>query len=630
MARRKADPSKLAEMAAREPVLAPDFARADDAPQMDGRPPMLHQPCAVTPLGVNGKNILFLDRLNQVVETGPEVRKGELKLWFGSQWLIEHYPLYSKGQKQGDATSKFDQDDIQTALVEDCIALGVFNPNGRVFGRGAHRFPGDEAQLALHLGDRVLLANALDEKGKRRRGHIVEPPGRLRGGNGRDAFFPAMEKLPGPADVASTREDAWALLGMMRDRWYWVEPKASALILFGHVMQMFICGALEWRAHVWLAAPTASGKSTLQKLIRAVHDEWCLFTEDASEPAIRQVLGDDTLPVMIDEAEAHDKPEKLANILNLMKKSCSGAKIYRGSQDHKAVGFTAQSCFLLSSVLHANMRGEDRNRIAILEMRAIPAEAEPLELELANWTTLGKRLRRRVIEHWPRFARTLQAYKREIAKRGFEGRWQDTYGTFLACADMALFDYPVDALIPDEDHPGAERVAQLVAEVTPAMMRSKVEARSDVDRVIVHLASHILPGSAGKPGEAVGYWIERAMTLRTIPGQFPTSPDEMEIDEEARAKLKTHGMRVVNVTDKGGGRLGIDNALPGDWSAAYLAVAYATNKALCQIFQGSEWADGGWLQSLGKIDGRITGMKVRFSGNSDNAILVPLKVFEEG
>ena len=45
---------------------------------------------------------------------------------------------------------------------------------------------------------------------------------------------------------------------------------------------------------------------------------------------------------------------------------------------------------------------------------------------------------------------------------------------------------------------------------------------------------------------------------------------------------------------------------------------------LAQLFKGSEWQEGRWIQSLGKIEGTASGLKIRFAGiNSDNAIAVP-------
>ena len=594
-------------------VEAPDMA--GEGPSPERRPPALAVPSPVTPLGVTGKNIVFLDRLRQITVAPAKADKGDLKLWFGNDWLETHYPQKdSKGN-----VVKFNQDTVQTALIEDCHAKGIFNPQGKVFGRGAHRSRDNEDQLVLHLGERVMIAGRglLDRRGK-----PTDVPQFYPAGIVGESYFPALPALPRPADEAATELDARALLSTI-GKWYWVDTAASPLLLLGFIAQMFICGALGWRTHVWLAGPTAAGKTSLQKIIRAIHGDWCLHTEDASEAALRQVLRDDTLPVLIDEAEADDNPEKQRAIKNLMKKSSSGAKMYRGGQDHKATEFTAQSCFLLSSVLHVSMKGEDRNRICILDMRAVPEGTDPLELELAAWKALGRKFHRRMIEQWPRFDATFDHYKRRIAKERYEGRWGDTYGTLLACADLLLFDYAVDDMAPDS--PGPERVVEAVNRVLPMMSRGRVEARTDVERCQQMLLSHMLPGAHGRPPESVGSWLTRAMELRTLPGAFETDPDTTEIDVEARAKLKSYGLRVVAIARKPGGGWQIEDARPGDWQGCFLAVAYATNKALGEVFRGSEWADGGWLQSLGKIPGVEKGLKVRFAGpKPDNALAVPL------
>lgn len=607
-------------IAAAEPVDAPDFFGADAGPDVFGRAPELPQPCPVTPLGVQGTKIFFLDSLNQICTSPPDCKKGELKLWFGNDWLETYFP---QKDAKGNVV-KFNQDHAQTALVEDCRAKGIFNPQGRVFGRGAHRARDDEEQLVLHMGRKVLLANARDRKGH------VKAPEYVRPGQVGDSYFPALPGLPEPGAEAATTLEAQTLLKHLQN-WRWVDRQAGPLLLLGHIAQMFICGALEWRAHVWLAAPTASGKSALQRLIRAIHADWCLATEDASEAALRQMLGDDTLPVMIDEAEAHDRPERLAQIMNLMKKSSSGAKMHRGSTDHKAQEFTGQSAFLLSSVLIASMRGEDRNRIAILELLGLPEDAEQLAENLPEWRKVGRRMHRRMVEQWPRFNATLNLYRREIGRRRFEGRWRDTYGTFLACADLLLYDDlpqdPIDAM-HIEPGTGKERIANAVTMILPLMAVGKREARTDVERVQLHLLSHMLPGAPGKSPEPIGAWLDRAMSLKITPGQFATDEPDTTIDEEARRKLKSYGLRVVSLerNDKGGWR--VDDARPEVWEGQYLAVAYQTNKALCEVFKGSEWADGGWLQSLGKIDGVQRGLKVRFSGKPDNALAVPLTALQ--
>lgn len=316
-----------------------------------------------------------------------------------------------------------------------------------------------------------------------------------------------------------------------------------------------------------------------------------------------------------------------------MKKGSSGDRILRGSADHKAQEFTAQSCFLLSSVLHAPLRGEDRNRIVLLEMRKLPQDVPPLEMELAKWRSVGRRLHRRMIEQWHRFDRTLATYKRAIGAHRYEGRWQDTYGTLLACADLLLYDLAPDQADDSMVEPGQGRVLEAVASVLPLLVKGRVEARTDTERVIQHLTSHPLPGAHGKPPEPMGVWLERAMTAKHTGGQFPTDPVVVGPDEEARAKLRAHGMHVCRWVNKGKDKWGYLDALLDEegWESGFLAIAYATNKPMADLFTRTEWAGGGWLQSFGKFEGAIKGKKVRFAGaTADNAVLVPLKEFRGG
>jgi hypothetical protein len=391
------------------------------------------------------------------------------------------------------------------------------------------------------------------------------------------------------------------------------------------VGQMFICGALSWRSHMWLSAPTTAGKSTLQKLLRAILGGWCLHTEDASEAAIRQTLKDDTLPVLIDEAEADDNYERQRAILNLLKKASSGAKMHRGAADHRAQEFTAQSCFLLSSVLHGLVKGEEWNRVAILELMPVVSSDKMWEgPDLKHWRLAGRRMHRRMIEQWPRFARTLADYKREIWSHGLEGRWQDTFGTLLACADCLLHDCAPSADSELNDSHGREKA--MGAAVLPMMARGKSQARSDVDRCISHLMHQLIPGANGKAAETVGQWINRAMA-QTIDHQ--TGHGNGGIDDLSRDRLKPYGLRVMRLKrgDRGWNTAG--DLLPTEegWAEGWLVVAYATCQPLKELFKGTEWFSGAWTQSLGKVEGAITSqLKVRFGGpGPENAIAIPLR-----
>lgn len=641
------DPSNLDAVAAAAatPQPAPDMRKRKSKSQEEReerqRPVFLPLDAPIVPLGKNGVSVWLLDESNQIISVKPqELTKGLLALLCGEVWLDEAFPQWKQPKKANEPPYKegFDQNKAQMAIVGACRVKGIFKPEGKIFGRGAHRGRDDDQQIILHLGNRVLTVSAGDWRrgsGKLAKDKIdiEKHKAGLVGGK----YYPADDALPPPAAEASTRAEAEQLLKLFA-KWYFVDggkdgkPGPAEYLLLGMVGQMFICGALNWRSHVWLAGPTASGKSSLQKVIRAIHSEWALHTEDASEAAIRQLLGNDTLPVMIDEAEAADNPERQRAMMNLAKKSSSGGKILRGGADHKGQEFTAQSAFLFSSVLHTPMLGEDRNRFAILDMRQVPAAIEPFEVGplLPGWRAIGRKMHRRMLEQWPRFEATLATYKREIHSHGYEGRWQDTYGTLLACADMLLFDEAPASRMPEDGDQLTEK--EWVRMVLPLMVRGKVEARSDDERVIAYLLSLTIPGSNGAAAETIGQWIIRALEPRVTENEDGERREAVSepVNHVARNRLKSVGLRLVTLEKDRDGKIRTGDPLINQWEGAYLAVAFPTCKPLSDLFARTEWQNGAWVQSMSKINGAQKGLKMRFSGpNADNAIAIPLMALKE-
>lgn len=585
----------------------------------DGPPSPFPPGCPVTALGHQGGKLLYvLDHANQMVAMSPDCRKGELMLLFGVDYLhgVAKWTSYRAPKKgeQGPQPNGFDQKLVQEDLIAACQQRGVFDPQGMLFGRGAHRRQSDDA-LVLHAGDRVLIVDTVPEGAKQAIRVTERKAGLIEG-----KIFPALRALPVPAAQPSTPDEAQRLQDLF-GKWYFAEPDVAPLLLLGYVGQALICGVFGWRAHVWLTGETAAGKSTLQKLIRAALDEWSLFTEDASEAAIRQLLKDDTLPVLIDEAEADDRAERQTAMINLARKASSGAKMHRGSADHKAQEFTAQSAFLFSSILHAPLDPQDRNRFAILAMRQVPENASEPHLDLRYWREAGRRMQRRMVEQWPRFDRTLARYKDEIRLQGFQGRWRDTFGTLLACADMLLHE-----CAPQDDselNDSFGREVRWVRDCVPLMQRGAIDAEDTTTRCITHLTSSLLSSASGKHREPIGRWIARAMQY---------DEEGKSFNREAREKLKSHGLRVVNLTKTTKGETGAREA---DHSQqVYVLVASKTNTALRELFSHSKWYDGGWTQALALAEWRPdpativparTGIKARFTGKPENALAVPIE-----
>lgn len=622
------DPANIdAAAAAAVPQDAPDMRRRKSKAQEQQEEmqlrPILPEHCPVTPLGIEKQKIWVLDASNQIINMPTDCKKGELILLFGGcEFLDENWPQWKQPAKGSSDPIKdgFNQKEVQVDLLSACFGKGIFSPQGRVFGRGAHRAKDNDDQLVLHMGRSVLLSDVsnIDWRDGAPMGKASPKITLLKAGAIGDAYYPAAAALPAPAKVSSTPAEA-EMLRKLFNEWSFAEQNAATLLLLGMCAQMHIGGALNWRAHMMLTGPTASGKSFLQRLLRSIHGDWVLGITDPTEAAIRQILDNDTLAVAIDEAEGDDNPDRQRAIINLVKKASSGDKIIRGGADHKAQEFTAQSCFLLSMVLHAPLKGEDRNRIAILDMIQIPETKAPLDINWTFWREMGRKMHRRMVEQWPRFADTLTTYKREIFKHGYTGRWQDTFGTLLACADMMLFDEAPRNRTSDGDKLTEQSWVRLIL---PLMAVARADARSDTDTLLPYLMSKTIPGSNGRAPESIGEWVQRAMTSKV---------DEIgnsSIDKEARNRLKSVGLRLVTLEQdpkKATGQMKYSGQpIPGDWRHAYLAVAYPTSAPLCELFKGTQWREGGWLQSLGKMPGCERGLKIRFAGdNPDNAYAIP-------
>tara|TARA_Y100000815_G_scaffold203429_1_gene187139 strand:+ start:1062 stop:2990 length:1929 start_codon:yes stop_codon:yes gene_type:complete len=634
-----------------DPVTLPDLAGEDEAPGQSHDAEVnkfLLPDSPIVPLGqaIGGSRIVFMDRNNVLQERDTRLSNNDFVLHCGGQdWLWENFPRYAK-QSEKDKKDQvprvqvgFDHGEAGGELAEACFTKGIFNPEGRVFGRGAHRPRHDEDLLLLHCGNRLLLANVPDNRGRRLKKLQGAKAGEYQG-----AFYPGGPPLPLPdLGSAATCEESRELMDLFGE-WSWIAPELARLLLLGWVGQMYICGALNWRAHIWLTGSTAAGKSHLQKLLRALASDWAITTEDASPAYIRQKLGLDRLAVLIDEAEADDDAERQQAMLTLARKGSSGGSIGRGGSDHKAQDFTIHSAFVLSSIIHSIKVGQDHNRFAILDMRPIPSDKADLRLDLPHLRGLGRRLHRRMLDQWHRFDATLDYYKGEIHAAGYAGRWRDTFGTLLACADLLLFDYApaqrLDPLNPENfDREEGEDVggAAWVRLIEPLMMRGTEEARTDTERCIQYLLSALVPGAGGQPPESVARWLRKAVE----PGlKWDGEREIICIDEAARDRLKTYGLRVflpkeLAPDEKGRARYGVNELGHGEqaWRDGYLAVAGGGHKGLQELFRGApgDFASGQWVQSLAKAEGAIrTKMRFEKVGSPEYVVALPLSMFMPG
>ena len=360
------------------PQPAPSFAEPGEfvPDREDGRRERRPFPrdCPVKPLGQHsdinsGTRCYFLNALGEIVgfEAGNKINKGNMLGMFGPDvWFLESeqgWPKYSRPDKDGKfVVVGWDSGKAQEALIEECGRKGIFDPAGRMRGRGAHPMP--SGGIAVHYGDQVLFSK------HRASGDIHDFEFREPGLIDR-MVYPASDPYPHPWPHDPGPGTAIALEKLLRT-WRWKRGEIDAHLALGGVGQGFIGGAAEWRSHIWITGGKGTGKSTLngeKGVITQLYDGALFRSGNTTSAAIRQQLLNSTVPILLDEIEPDAEGRRVTEVIELARIASSGDTIDRGGQDHKATRFTLRSPVWFSSINIPPLQPQDRSRFAFLELR---------------------------------------------------------------------------------------------------------------------------------------------------------------------------------------------------------------------------------------------------------------------
>ncbi|SDW15803.1 putative DNA primase/helicase [Albimonas donghaensis] len=550
------------------------------APPRKGQPARgeIYDGCPVKALGVHGKVSWYIDWLGQIRDVSKHDRDTILHIFGGREEELRRH--FKRQAKSGDVIG-WDQSKAAAAMQRAAADQGIWNPLQRLRGRGA--WTDGDGGLILHCGDAVL-----------HRG-VWHDPGELEG-----FVYPSAPRIPRPLPPGPEVESAPDALLELLDTWSWQRRHVDAFLLLGWIGCALFGGALPWRPLVWITGDAGTGKSTLQGLIGNVlgGEGALLQSSDATPASLWQMLGTDALPVALDEVEPDvDSRTRVSGVIKLARQAASGGVILRGGSDHKGSEFKARSCFLLSSILRPAMLDQDISRMALLELEPLGRGVTPPSLRPDRMRQLGRALRTRIIDQWPRWHQTLELYRAALARQGHNARGADQFGTLLAMADMCMED-----AVP---LPG--RCDGWAAQLAASLVGEQTDQARDWQRLATWLLGQQVEAWRGGSRFSIGALLLAAACLQTTE-ERETGPSVAD----AKSFLPRYGIRVQGTGRRA--RVWIANSHP----------------LLANLFRDTQWWAGAgqtgvWAQSLRRVPGAVVPKSsTRFDGRSVRYMDVPL------
>lgn len=390
--------------------------------------------CPVQPLGLDASTMFLQDQLGQFVEI-PRKEMGQtlIQSLFGRRqnYLYWAWPSFRprKGRELPEVGG-WKPEKVRETLVSAAAERGPFNPVDRVRGLGAWR--GRNGELVWNAGERLYHSN----RKKTRRDKSVDYEPRATGMVDGKFYTRRHDILePWPEEVPSAGGPIEALLRALQT-WNWERPEVDPILFLGWLASAIIGGALDWRSAIFVIAAKGAGKSELQKLAEAVMGEALVHAADATAASIYQHVRNDSLPVCVDELEAEADNRKGMGVVKQARLAASGGLILRGGANGTGTEFKARSSFFFSAINPPPLDPQDHSRMAILRLR--PLKSDVTSKPTIDADVTGPMLLRRMMDGWERLPEMLKAYQDVLRRAGHDQRGQDTFGTLLACAEIAL------------------------------------------------------------------------------------------------------------------------------------------------------------------------------------------------
>ena len=471
-----------------------------------------------------------------------------------------------------------DWDAALNALVQASHAAGTFDP-ARIRGRGAWW---DDGTPVLHLGDCVVVG------GERRPVHDIDTR----------YVYEVAPPMRANFDDPLPSAEAVRLLQLC-EMLNWEKP-INAKLLAGWVMLAPICGALNWRPHIWLTGSSGSGKTwVMEHIVRRGVGDAGLFVQSAtSEAGLRQSLGHDARPVVFDEAEGETAKARtgIETVMQLMRQASSenGAVIVKGSANGQAMSYRIRSMFAFASIGVGVQQYSDKSRVSILGLRRNndPGAADRFAKLKAAWLETMRpeyveRLHARAFRMIPVIRANAETFAIAAAEAIGEQRIGDQVGALLAGA-YAL--HSTREITLDEAREWVRR--------QDWHDEAALQEQRDEEMCLQALMEHTVrvQGANTTHDRTIG-----ELAALAVEAAYDTEIGRTAADDA----LRRHGFRVTD-----------------DNKGLYVST---THTAIKRILSDTPWV-ANWGRIIERLDGaEKAASAVRFtSGSRSRAVLVPL------
>lgn len=445
------------------------------------------------------------------------------------------------------------------AMMQVAKERGVFQEEDRVRGCGAWL---DDNRIILHCG------NILYVDGERRNFNEVNS----------HYTYVAAAKLMEPASIPLRNAEAHKLREIC-EMVTW-ENKLSGSLLAGWLVVAPICASLDYRPHIYLTGEAESGKSTVfNKIIKPVIGKIGLFVDGGTtEPAIRDMMGYDGRPLILDEGE---NSNAMLGVIELARKASTGSVVKKFGQRAFKARFAA--CF--SAINPPVNKTADESRISFMVIKknrkaTAMQEYEDMLTAIDECITpdFSSRLLARTLANMDSLQKNITIFQKAFRRVTGGARASQQIGTMLAGLYLL------------------SRTDIITAQAAEEWVKSYqwndhtiIDQESDPIRLVQHIAGCLIRKSNGSE-EAVGDLINIAMK---------------ESDKNADNLLRKYGIAVKD-------------------ERVYIA---NRSQNLERLLKNTEWGMK-WGRTLGEVEGATKERIVYFSaGIRTSAVSLPMSLF---